>query len=95
MAGQRERAEGELRFLQRLWCGKQVEIRRFTFAFEREKPPLSWQLTPTEVGALEQEWASARNQQTLKDLLDLAANPAEACAAHGITLTSEPDVTRP
>ena len=95
VAGQRERAEGELRFLQRLWCGKQVEIRRFTFAFEREKPPLSWQLTPTEVGALEQEWASARNQQTLKDLLDLAANPAEACAAHGITLTSEPDVTRP
>jgi hypothetical protein len=95
VAGQRERAESELRFLQRLWCGKEVEIRRFTFAFERQKPPLSWQLTPTEVGALETEWASARNRQTLDDFLALAANPVEACAAHGITLTSEPDVTRP
>ena len=95
VAGQRERAEGELRFLQRLWCGKQVEVRRFTFAFERQRPPLSWQLTPTEVGALETEWASARNRQALDDLLALAANPAETCAAHGITLTSEPDATHP
>jgi hypothetical protein len=95
VAGQRERAESELRFLQRLWCGKQVEIRRFTFAFDGEKPPLSWQLTPTEVRTLDAEWASARNQKTLSDLLDLAANPVEACAAHGITLTSEPDVTSP
>jgi hypothetical protein len=92
VASQRERAESELRFLQRLWCGKQVEIRRFTFAFERAKPPLSWQLTPKEVGALDREWSSASNQQTLDDLLELAASPVEACAAHGITLTSEPDL---
>jgi hypothetical protein len=91
VASQRERAEDELRFLQRLWCGKQVEIRRFTFAFEGEKPPLSWQLTPTEVGALDRQWASARNVQTLKELIELAARPVESCAAHGITLTSEPD----
>jgi hypothetical protein len=94
VAGQRERAENELRFLQRLWCGNQVEIRRFTFAFERPKPPLSWQLTRAQTEALDTEWRSPANQQALGDLVALAANPAEACAAHGITLTTETTIEK-
>ncbi len=92
VAGQRERAENELRFLQRLWCGNQVEIRRFTFAFERAKPPLSWQLSRAEKLALADEWRSQANQQALRDLVALGASPIEACAAHGITLTTEPSI---
>jgi hypothetical protein len=92
VAGQRERAENELRFLQRLWCGNQVEIRRFTFAFEKAKPPLSWQLSGAEKEALDAEWRSQANQQALRDLVALGLSPVEACAAHGITLTTEPSI---
>jgi hypothetical protein len=89
VAAQRERAESELDFLQRLWCLKGVQIRKFEFAFDTDKPrppPLSWQLSPEQQDDIDREWSSTvgnrsdRNQAALKELLDLAANPVQACA---------------
>jgi len=88
MAAQRERAESELEFMQRLWCLQDVQIRTFEFGFDTDKPrapPLSWQLSPEQQDDIDREWSSAvgnrsdRNQATLKELLALAANPIQAC----------------
>ena len=88
VAAQRERAESELDFLQRLWCLQGVQIRKFEFAFDTDKPrppPLSWQLSPEQQQDIDREWSSTvgnrsdRNQATLKELLALAANPVESC----------------
>jgi Patatin-like phospholipase len=88
VAAQRERAETELEFLQRLWCLQGVEIRKFEFAFDTNKPrspPLSWQLSPEQQDDIDREWSSPagsrsdRNQATLKEYLALAANPTQAC----------------
>jgi hypothetical protein len=80
IASQRERAESELDFLRRFWCLQGVEIRPFEFAFEQDRPPLTWQLSPRQIAELEQEWRDAtsarrsdRNEATLKALLDTAA----------------------
>jgi len=87
-AGQRERAETELDFLQRLWCRRGVDIRKFEFAFElpvpgarpgedtMRDPPLSWQLTSREVRDLDAAWQTAGNQRELATLLTLEASPA-------------------
>jgi hypothetical protein len=87
-AGQRERAETELDFLQRLWCRRGVEIRTFEFGFdlpipgtgEGEKrmknPPLSWQLTPVEVRDLDLAWKGPGNTAELTALLALKDAPA-------------------
>jgi hypothetical protein len=88
VAAQRERAESELDFLQRLWCLQGVQIRKFEFAFDTDKPrppPLSWQLSPDQQQDIDREWSSTagsrsdRNQAALKELLALAANPVQAC----------------
>ncbi|HVH26369.1 MAG TPA: patatin-like phospholipase family protein [Vicinamibacterales bacterium] len=82
VASQRERAETELDFLQRLWCREGVEVRAFEFAFERDHPPLSWQLSPRQLADIEREWHdptkdghSDRNQAALKELLETASAP--------------------
>ena len=87
VAGQRERAATELEFLQRLWCGVGVDIRAFTFGFDRPDPPLSWQLTPDEVDRLSDQWRQPANQQALASLVDLSRDPTANCAARGVTLT--------
>jgi hypothetical protein len=78
-SGQRERADAELAFLQRLWCTRGVEIRLFEFAFEQNSPPLSWQLSPRQQRAIDDEWNAPvqgdRNQANLKRLLETAAAP--------------------
>ena len=88
LAAQRERAETELSFMQRFWCGQDIEIRKFEFAFdtvEPRLPPLSWQLSPEQKEDIEKEWSgtvgnrSDRNQAGLRDLIALAANPQQAC----------------
>ena len=87
VAAQRERAETELEFLQRLWCLQGVEIRKFEFSFEQSEPapPLSWQLSQAQRGDIDEEWNSPgavrsdRNQATLHDLLALAASPVQGC----------------
>jgi Patatin-like phospholipase len=88
VAAQRERAESELEFLQRLWCLQKVDIRKFEFAFETAEPrspPLSWQLSPEQQEDIELEWSgthgsrSDRNQATLRDLIALAEAPVQAC----------------
>ena len=78
--GQRERAETELNFLQRLWCGQGVAITTFEFGFDlpedrpsarsaMKDPPLSWQLTATEIADLESAWNQKPNQDTLNRYL--------------------------
>jgi hypothetical protein len=88
VAAQRERAESELEFLQRLWCLQGVQIRKFEFGFDTDKPrapPLSWQLSPEQQEDIDREWSSTagnrsdRNQAALKELLALAANPVQTC----------------
>jgi Patatin-like phospholipase len=91
VAAQRERAETELEFLQRLWCLQGVEIRKFEFAFEQSEPgpPLSWQLSQAQQDDIDREWDSRdasrsdRNQAALRDLLALAASPVQACRTTG------------
>jgi hypothetical protein len=87
-AGQRERAETELDFLQRLWCRRGVEIRTFEFGFDlpipgsgeggkrMKNPPLSWQLTPVEVRDLDLAWKAPGNRSELTALLALKDAPA-------------------
>jgi hypothetical protein len=87
VAAQRERAETELEFLQRLWCLQGVEIRKFEFTFEQSEPspPLSWQLSQAQQADIDKEWSSPegsrsdRNQATLRDLLALASSPVQTC----------------
>jgi hypothetical protein len=87
VAAQRERAETELEFLQRLWCLQRVQIRKFEFAFEQSdpSPPLSWQLSRTQQDDIDAEWSSPagsrsdRNQAELRELLALAASPVQGC----------------
>ena len=84
--GQRERAETELDFLQRLWCRQGIAIRKFEFGFDlpedrpsaraaMKNPPLSWQLTATEIADLESAWNQKENQDTLNDYLRLKDSP--------------------
>lgn len=82
VASQRERAETELGFLQRLWCQQGVEIRAFEFGYEQDNPPLSWQLSTRQQHDIEQEWhdttsegRSDRNEATLRYLLETATAP--------------------
>jgi hypothetical protein len=83
VAAQRERAETELEFFQRLWCLQGVDIRKFEFGFERSDPPLSWQLSQAQQEAIDEEWNGSkgsrgdRNQATLDALLTLAASPLQ------------------
>jgi hypothetical protein len=103
-AGQRERAETELDFLQRLWCRRGVDIRKFEFAFElpipgakpgqemMRDPPLSWQLTSREVQDLTAAWETPGNQRELATLLTLKASPeSNVCAAEAIARTGATD----
>lgn len=91
VAAQRERAETELEFLQRLWCLQGVEIRKFEFAYEQAEPapPLSWQLSRAQRDDIDREWndpaaaRSDRNQAALRELLLLAASPVQACRTAG------------
>jgi Patatin-like phospholipase len=84
--GQRERAETELDFLQRLWCRQGVAIRKFEFGFDlpedrpsarsaMKDPPLSWQLTSTEIADLESAWNQKSNQDALNGYLALKESP--------------------
>jgi hypothetical protein len=81
VAAQQERAEAELAFLQRLWCGLGVEIRMFEFAFESGETPLSWQLSAAERSAVERAWSDPndpdgeRNRAVLEMLLETASSP--------------------
>jgi hypothetical protein len=88
-AGQRDRAETELEFLRRLWCRQNVNIEPFEFGFDlpspdgrgMKNPPLSWQLTATEVADLDSAWRQAKNQDELKRYLALAStNGVQGCA---------------
>jgi patatin-like phospholipase len=103
-AGQRERAETELDFLQRLWCRRGVDIRKFEFAFElpvpgakpgqetMRDPPLSWQLTTREVRDLDAAWKTAGNQRELATLLTLRASPgSDVCTVDVIARTGATD----
>jgi hypothetical protein len=74
-AGQRERADTELQFLQRLWCARGTDIKSIEFSFERADPPLSWQLSPAQASAIDVEWRADRNQAALDDLRKTAASP--------------------
>ena len=82
VAGQRERAESELEFLQRLWRKQGVEIVSFEFGFDAKEPPLSWQLTEAEKTRLETEWMSPANQTNVRRYLALrdAATPRAAAS---------------
>ena len=89
-AGQRDRAETELEFLRRLWCGQHVNIEPFEFGFDlprpdgrgRKNPPLSWQLTAAEIADLTSAWNQRKNQDELKRYLALrTAGAGQGCAA--------------
>ncbi len=93
-AGQRERAETELDFLQRLWCRRGVAIRSFEFAFDlpvpgspgrMKNPPLSWQLTPGEVRDLHDAWETPANKQQLAAYLALKDAPGSGECTSGRT----------
>lgn len=89
-AGQRDRAETELEFLRRLWCGQHVNIEPFEFGFDlprrdgrgMKNPPLSWQLTAAEIADLTSAWNQRKNQDELKRYLELNTSAAApGCAA--------------
>jgi hypothetical protein len=93
-AGQRERAETEFDFLQRLWCRRGVAIRSFEFAFElpvpgsparMKNPPLSWQLTPGEIRDLQDAWDTPANRQQLAAYLALKDAPVSGECTSGRT----------
>jgi len=88
-AGQRDRAETELEFMRRLWCGQHVNIEAFEFGFDlprqdgrgMKNPPLSWQLTAAEVTDLNAAWNQQKNQDELKRYLGLkSSTTAQGCA---------------
>jgi hypothetical protein len=89
-AGQRDRAETELEFLRRYWCGQHINIEPFEFGFDlprpdgrgMKNPPLSWQLTASEVADLNSAWEQRKNQEELKRYLALkTSTAADGCAA--------------
>ena len=92
-AAQKERAETELDFLQRLWCGKGVAVRKLEFPFElsipgtreMKNPPLSWQLTAQEMRDLDAAWHTDRNQKELRTFLEIKSKPtAGGCAVPSV-----------
>jgi hypothetical protein len=93
-AGQRDRAETELDFLQRLWCRRGVAVRSFEFAFDlpvpgspgkMKNPPLSWQLTPGQVRDLQDAWVTPANTQQLAAYLALRDAPVSGECRSGQT----------
>ena len=72
-SGQEERAHTELTFLKRLWEARNVAIEDFEFGFDRESPPLSWQLSDREARAVDAEWKSRANAAQLARLIEVAA----------------------
>lgn len=89
-AGQRDRAETELEFLRRLWCGQHVNIEPFEFGFDlpredgqgMKSPPLSWQLTAAEIRDLDSAWKQQKNQDELKRYLGLKTSTgSQSCTA--------------
>jgi hypothetical protein len=57
-AGQIAHNQIELELLRQKWAAKNVTIESVTFEFSNQKAPLSWHLTPEEVTAIGNEWAS-------------------------------------
>jgi hypothetical protein len=68
-AGQLDRMKSEVEQFRAYWCTQGIDVVPFTFQFRRERPPISWRLTSRQRRAIEDEWHSAANKTTLRNLL--------------------------
>jgi hypothetical protein len=79
-AGQLDRMKSEVERFREYWCTQGVDLVPFTFQFRQEKPPMSWRLTSRQRRAIRDEWHSAANTTTLRNLLTtISEDYVDAC----------------
>jgi hypothetical protein len=68
-AGQLDRMRSDVERFREYWCTQGIDVVPFTFQFRQERPPMSWRLTSLQRRAIGDEWHSAANTTTLRNLL--------------------------